>query len=165
MGGFVLLGMSNYSFSISLWVKPASIRGATLVHLSTEKNGQGRCADVIGLSSRGQIITSGWNTTVQEVVGPVVDANVWTHVVSTFSTTNGVRLYVNGTLIGSKGAIPYRALEGINILTLANPLQAVSGRSCGYNSIATGVYFGYLDELRVYSRELNAKDVFILANP
>ena len=119
----------------------------------------------MGFSSTGQIIVTSWYNTAQQVVGPVSSANVWTHVVSTYSTTNGLRLYVNGALIGSTGAVQYTASGQTNILTLANPLQAVSGGSCYSTSIATGVYSGYLDEFRVYSRELTSTDVSALANP
>jgi hypothetical protein len=41
MIGFVLLGISNNPYSISLWVYPFSNNGSTLVHLSTTINGQG----------------------------------------------------------------------------------------------------------------------------
>ncbi len=55
----------------------------------------------MGFSSSGQIVTTGWNPTPQQVIGPILPTNVWTHVVGTYSLTNGLRLYVNGTLIGS----------------------------------------------------------------
>jgi hypothetical protein len=127
MNGFVLLGVSNYSYSIALWVRPSSINGSTLVHLSTTTNGQGWCVDLMGFSSSG----------------------VWTHVVTTYSVTNAVRLYINGTLIGTTGSIGYLASGLVNILTLANPIQ---GGTCNSQSV-------------VYSRELNTVDIYTFANP
>ncbi|CAF4223848.1 unnamed protein product, partial [Adineta steineri] len=166
VNGFVLLGIPDRSFSISLWVNPATTSGSTLVHVSTTTNGQGWCVDLMGFSSTNQIIVTGWSGSGQQVVGPVLPANIWTNVISTYSTTNGVRLYVNGTLIGTTGPMGYGASALVNILTLANPLQAVySGGGCNSMSIVPSVYLGYLDEFRVYSRELNGTDVHALANP
>ncbi|CAF1027112.1 unnamed protein product, partial [Adineta steineri] len=45
------------------------------------------------------------------------------------------------------------------ILTLGNSL---SGGGCNSQSIATGTFYGYLDEFRVYSRELSAREIFAL---
>ncbi|CAF3326688.1 unnamed protein product [Rotaria sp. Silwood2] len=109
----------------------------------------------------GQVVAASWNGTVQEVVGPVLPINVWTHVTSTYSQSNGIRLYVNGTLIGSTGSMIYIAPDKYNFLTLAYPF---AGSPCGTVSIYSGNYFGDLDELRVYSRELTAADISLLAN-
>ncbi|CAF1036511.1 unnamed protein product [Adineta steineri] len=166
INGFVLLGISNSSFSISLWVNPTTRNGSTLVHLSTTTTGQGWCVDLMGFSSTGQIIVTGWSTTYLQVVGPILPTNIWTNVISTYSTTNGVRLYVNGTLIGTTGPMNYLASQLVNILTLANPLQGVNGGGgCTSLSIVPSIYLGYLDEFRVYSRELNGTDIHALANP
>jgi hypothetical protein len=103
-----------------------------------------------------------------EIFGPILLANVWTHVVVTYSQTNGIRLYINGTYYNSSDAFTYAASEQVNILTLANPLQAIqwtTGGSCNSQSIVPSVYHGYIDEFRVYSRELNMTDVYTLANP
>lgn len=37
--------------------------------------------------------------------------------------------------------------------------------SCGTGDILHGQFYGRLDELRIYARELNATEVFALANP
>ncbi|CAF4284926.1 unnamed protein product, partial [Adineta steineri] len=86
----------------------------------------------------------------------------WTHVASTFSTINGLRFYINGVYSGTTGVMSYGAAQKAVILTLGNPML---GGSCNPMSIATGVYFGSLDEFRVYSREVTAMDVYALANP
>ena len=167
MVGFVLLGVTNYPFSISLWVRPTATNGSTLVHLSTTATGQGWCLDLIGFSATGQIVITGWEASNQQVVGPILPINAWTHVVDTFSVANGYQLYVNGTLIGSTGAMTFLAANQTNILTLGNPLQGTlvsAGGSCNAQSIVPGVHLGSIDEFRVYSRELNTTDISILAN-
>ena len=79
----------------------------------------------MGFSSTGQIIATGWNASPQQVIGPILPAKTWTNVISTYSITNGVRLYVNGTLISSTGGMIYLASGLVNILTLANPRQGI----------------------------------------
>jgi hypothetical protein len=106
----------------------------------------------MGFSSSGQIIAAGWTNTPQQVIGPVLPANGWTHVVNTYSTTNGIRSYVNGILIGSTGAMTYSASGSINILILANYIQGIqesAGGTCNSQSIVPNVYHGYIDEFRV----------------
>ncbi|CAF4165438.1 unnamed protein product, partial [Adineta steineri] len=159
---FVLLGISNYAYSIALWVKRTSTGGGTLVHLSTQTDGLGWCVTLLGFRSTGEIVATNWDYYGKEVVGPVILINVWTHVASTFSTINGLRFYINGIYSGTTGVMNYGAAQQAIILTLGNPM---AGGSCNSSSIVTGVYFGFLDEFRVYSRELSATDVYALANP
>ena len=78
-------------------------------------------------------------------------------------------MYVNGTLIGSTAASTRDAPNQFSILTLGNPLQGISanltGGMCNSQSIVQTVYSGYIDEFRVYSRELDSTDIVKLANP
>ncbi|CAF3814722.1 unnamed protein product [Adineta steineri] len=159
---FVLLGISNHSYSIALWVKRTSTGGGTLVHLSTQTNGLGWCVSLLGFRSTGEIVATNWASSGKEVVGPVLPINVWTHVASTFSTMNGLRFYINGIYSAGTGVMNYGAAQQAVILTLGNP---IAGGSCNSMSITTGIYSGYLDEFRVYSRELSVADVYTIANP
>ncbi|CAF1065997.1 unnamed protein product [Adineta steineri] len=159
--GFPLLGTSNHPYSISLWIQRTSTGAGTVVYVSSQTGGGGWCIDFMGFSSSGQIIGASYDGVIRDVVGPILSTNVWVHVATTFSTTNGVRLYVNGSLIGSTGAIIYAASGTLNTVTLGNPLRT----GCVKKSIAPGTFYGYLDEFRLYSRELTAADVTALANP
>ncbi|CAF1106760.1 unnamed protein product [Adineta steineri] len=159
---FVLLGISNHSYSIALCVKRTSTGGGTLVHLSTQTNGQGWCVTLLGFRSTGEIVATNWASSGKEVVGPVLPINIWTHVASTFSTMNGLRFYINGIYSAGTGVMNYGAAQQTVILTLGNP---IAGGSCNSMSIKTGIYSGYFDEFRVYSRELSVADVYTLANP
>ena len=161
MSNLVLLGVSNYPFSFALWVQPVSTSGGTLVRLFSVTNGTQRwCVDMLGLSASGRVVAATWNGAVRQVLGPNITANVWTHVASTYSVANGLRLYVNGTLIGSISSSTYNAPSRFNFLTLGN---AFAGSPCNTTSISSGSYSGYLDEFRVYSRELTAAAISILA--
>ena len=93
---------------------------------------------------------------------PVVLANSWTHVVTTYSFVNGLRLYVNGSLSISSSSFSSQSSGTTNHIIVGSPRI---GLPCGLSSEVNGQYSGAVDELRVFSRELSPTDVFILANP
>ncbi|CAF0965654.1 unnamed protein product, partial [Didymodactylos carnosus] len=119
-------------------------------------------ASMMGLSSSGQIVLQSWNGGAVYVTGPILSGNTWTHIADTFSISNGLRLYVNGVLYNSTAPISYAASSASNYITLGNPL---TGSGCSQGAISAGQFYGYLDEFRLYSRELTAANVVSLANP
>ena len=122
------------------------------------------CLPIVGLSSSNQIIGQNWNSTNPVLVtGPVLPIGVWTHVVTSYSATNGIRLWINGTLIGTTGAFTYSPSTVPNTITLGSSLGGQS--YCAYGTIVKGQFYGMMDEFRVYARELNSTDVYTLANP
>ena len=145
-----------------MWVCPSFSQGSILVQQSTKFNGQDWCSNLIGFSSNGQLIVTLWNGSIKEILGPILSVNVWTHVVYSYSSSNGLRLFINGTLINSSGPQSYVGSGEVNTLILANSIR---NDSCHTQSIVNNVYFGSLDELRVYSRELNSTDIYNLVNP
>ncbi|CAF4125547.1 unnamed protein product [Adineta steineri] len=144
---------------MSLWVQRTSTGKGTLVHQSSQTDGHGSCTVPIGFSSAGNITATAWAPDNQ-VTGPVLSINTWTHIATTYSPTNGLRLYVNGTSVGGTGAQSNAPPSEVVILTLGNSLR---GGECNSQSIATGTFSGYLDEFRVYSRELSATEVAVLS--
>ncbi|CAF4149911.1 unnamed protein product [Adineta steineri] len=162
ISGYVLLGVYSSSFSMSLCIQRTSTGGGTLVHYSVQTDGQGWCTVPIGFSSAGNITATVWSGPCYEVTGPVLSANTWTHIATTYSQTHGLTLYVNGVSVGNTGALDNGAPGTVIILTLGN---SISGSWCNSQSITTGSFYGYLDEFRVYSRELSAVEVSELANP
>lgn len=120
--------------------------------------GLGWCADFLGFSPTGQIAAQ---IVYTGALGPVLPTNIWTHVAMTYSLNNNLRLFVNGSLYAT---VPYNTFAPSNThmyVTLANPLN---GTSCGLVYSTRGQYLGGIDELRIFSRELNSTDVSILAN-
>ena len=81
---------------------------------------------------------------------------------TSYSVTNGVSLWVNGTLIRSSGSFSYLSSNVSNTITLGSALNGTSG--CLSGLVAEGQFYGMLDEFRIYSRELNASDVYALVN-
>ena len=97
------------------------------------------------------------------VIGPKLELSTWTHIVTSYSNANGVRLWVNGTLINSSGSFSYNPSHVSNSLTLGSSLHGIG--HCSALPVDIGQFYGMMDELRVYSRELDACEVYQLANP
>ncbi|CAF1363687.1 unnamed protein product, partial [Adineta steineri] len=92
-----------------------------------------------------------------------VSSSVWSHIVQIWSSTNGLRLYINDNLVASRvsQATNYTGSAISNLITLANGLNSVT--TC--NASQVGSYTPYvddMDEFQVYSRELSADDNYTL---
>jgi hypothetical protein len=75
---------------------------------------------------------------------------------------------VNGSLANASGPFTYAASDAANTITLGSSLNGTSlngTSSCDTDPIQKGQFYGMMDELRVYSRELSICDVYALANP
>jgi hypothetical protein len=85
-------------------------------------------------------------------------------VVETYSTTNGARLYINGTFVISTGALGYVGSQSSigNSILLGSP---AGNTNCVPASVVVGQFTGAVDEFKLYARELTATDVLALANP
>lgn len=95
--GLVLLGTVGQSYSIAIWIKPTVVVNSTIVHVSSLGYGLGWCIPMLGFSSTGRISGQSWNGSIVSLTGPFVTANAWTHLVLTYVSTVGIRLWVNGT--------------------------------------------------------------------
>ncbi|CAF1623546.1 unnamed protein product, partial [Didymodactylos carnosus] len=155
------LGTSNQAFTIALWIMPTTLSGV-LVYVSSLSTGAGWCFPFLGFSSSGAIIAQVTNSsnTVTSVNGPIIQTGpFWTHIVQTFSSTNGTRLYVDGSVRASSNGSTggsYSASGVQNYVTLGSN----QGQSCSTTGdIVLGQYTGAVDELRVYSRELSSTEI------
>ncbi|CAF4015699.1 unnamed protein product, partial [Adineta steineri] len=157
--GYVLLGVASYSFSMSLWVQRTKPGGGTLVEYVDQAGTEGWCTTPLGFSSSGNIVANAYIPD-NYVTGPVVPVDTWTHIAITYSQTHGLTLYVNGVSVGNTGAQTNNVPGTAVTLILGN---ALNSGYCGPQSISRGPFSGYLDEFRVYSRELSAVEVSVLA--
>ena len=160
--GLVLLGTSDRSYSFSIWIKPAIQQRSTIIHMSSVSDGTGWCLPMIGLTNESQLIATSWNSDVVRVEGPIVPMNSWTHVVSTYSFTQGLRLYANGSKFGGSAAFSFNASGSPNYLFVGS---SRAGIDCVALSDINGQYSGAVDELYVYSRELTPSEISALAKP
>ena len=159
----VLLGTSSQSYSFAIWIRPTVVNRGTIIHASQLRTGLGWCIPMLGFTSAGAINAQSWNAGPVVISGPTAVANVWTHLAVTYSPSNGLRFYVNGTQWGP-GSAPY-GYTAANLpvtLTLGSSLNGTG--FCSSGNIIMGQYYGYMDEFVLYSRELTASAVLDLVN-
>lgn len=159
--GFLALGISNQPFSFSLWIQPQSLSG-TILHLSTNASGTDSCIPLIGFSSNSSLVVQvKTNTSFVAVSYFTLSQYAFSHVVQTWSITNGLRLYVDSVLVGSATATNYFASSSwVNYLTLGGCLNGCANCSTTPgNQILQGPFAGAVDQFQVYSREITASDV------
>jgi hypothetical protein len=158
--GFYALGMDQ-PYSIAMWINP-SFQSGTLFHLSSAATGSGGwCLPMIGFSSNGSIVVQTWKGSVVLVMGPIPPINAWTHIVQTYSPTNGLQLYINGGLYNSAAVNTFHSSGVTMCVTLGS---SGLGTNCDTDLISTGPYSGAFDEFYVYNRELNSFEVCSLAH-
>lgn len=161
--GVTSIGITDRAFSISLWIRPTNLSGI-VVHVSEKANvAGGWCIPFIGFASNGSIAAQVFDGSVETVYGPrIPTSSVWTHVVETWSSTTGLRLYVNNVLVGSRPTvIRYRASSDSNFVTLGNDM----GSNCySATAVLTTPFAGVIDDFRIYSQLLTADDVCALYN-
>ena len=115
----------------------------------------------MGFTSTGQLVSSiPTASSLVNLTAMALPMNSWTHIVSTYSATNGLRLYINGTLFGSTNGFTSSASGNLMTVTLGNTLN---GSNCT-SAVPRVPYRGLLDEFRLYSRELTQTDVCLLSS-
>jgi len=151
--GFYYLGVSNYSYSISLWIYAFNNSGI-IIQLGSSGNW---CVSILGFDDKGyltaQILgTNGLYSITYNYT--VFQLNTWVCVAMTYSVTNGIRLYVNGWM-GNSSNNPkdYQGNGQHCTITLGNSLN---GYSCFVNEtiITRSQFRGKIDELKIFSCEL-----------
>ena len=165
--GLRRIGINGWPYTVAIWVYPTSSTGGTIMHLSSRTDGAqtgGWCLNIMGFTAAGQIAINSWNRSNVPVTGPIVALNSWTHVAATYSSTNGERLYVNGTQSGSASG-GYIFSAGLVPMTITLGSTLLGQGVCNSGTIQSAQYHGSLDELRVYARELTAAEVAALADP
>lgn len=157
--GLTGLGISNRPFSISIWIRPRRLSGV-IAHVSSLASGNGWCSSFLGFSSSGTIVAQMINSLPVSIMSSSIPKiSSWTHIVQTWSSTNGLRLYVDNILVANNSAMATSFIgSGIsNFVTLGNSL---SGTTCIPGGVASLTPFdGDMDEFRIYSRELTTNDV------
>ena len=132
------------AMTLSAWIRPTSSQSGwrTVIQRQAEAYFLTASSDAPGRPAGGGTLGGG----VPYLIGPTANpVNAWTHLALTYDGST-LRLYVNGTLAGS------RAATGA-IQTTTNPLWI--GGNTPY-----GEYFqGLIDEVRVYNRALSQADI------
>jgi hypothetical protein len=101
------------------------------------------------------LITQTWNgaafyhITFNSFILPL---NKWTHIVTTFSIMNGLRLYVNGTLVNQTSlSYAHETSGSLNILSVGACPELIIWCSNAETQIIPNQYRGKIDEMKIYS--------------
>lgn len=140
------------SFSTEVWFRTTSTRGGLLVGVGSSPTGASTTVDrVTYLTDTGQVAFGVAPLGKTAVVSPGTyrDAR-WHHVVATASLS-GLRLYVDGALVGSSSLALSTSLTG----SLRIGYDALTGWPSNPTS---GFFAGGLDEVAVYNRALTAAE-------
>ena len=137
--------ISNASFSISAWVKPAISNedDKGIVSLWTN-SATGYMQALIGGKARIYV-----NGTSVEGSTLLSSTTTWYHLVGTFDGTT-IKVYVNNALVGSGSAGAVSTTGNAQIGT--------------YNSRVSSSFNGFIDEVGVWSRALNTTEISTLYN-
>ncbi len=154
---FLLLGMSNYSYSFSFWIIVNEIlAGGSIIYITSDN---GWCLPMLGFNADNNITAQSSNGNIQEIVGSQLANQTWIHIALTYEYGNNLTLYQDGLLIGTTGPFVY-ASSGLPVtLTLG---YTPSQTSCQMSSIVPGNINGRLDEFRIYSRCLTDAEILII---
>jgi Concanavalin A-like lectin/glucanases superfamily len=157
---FTAFGVVNQPFSISLWIRPYALAG-TILFVQNGTAGNTWCIPFIGFSSNGSLVAQMWTGTTRSILGPtLLTLSIWHHVVQTWSSTNGLRLYVDNVLVATNTTVTTFSASG-----LSDNIKLANRPSGGCTTGALGpqlALHGDMDEFRIYSRELAADDVCAL---
>lgn len=151
------MGFSTNEFTIAVWAKP--MRNNTAQTLAFFKSAGGWCLHFLLMMSDGHISANLWNGARKSTNGTILPLNKWTHIGYTFSSANGIRLYLNGTQYSTTGSFAYAAAN--------KPLKLLLGSSSGLlgcSPMDGSPFTGALDEFYIFRRELTASEILALAN-
>ena len=161
---FTAFGTPNQEFSISLWLRAETQAGVFL----TVSN-PSICLLVLGLeNNQNTLIAYLPNSTATgesvNIVGPVMPKNAWVNVIFTWSSQNRARLYTSGDLKKANGdaSLLNNARGGNDSLPMTLTLGTYNGQAnCrGIAGVNTSRQFmGSIDEVYVFTRELQANDI------
>ncbi|CAF1031354.1 unnamed protein product [Rotaria sordida] len=146
-----------YDKAMNLYHESPQSRIGTLVHVSTTSTGNGSwCFPLIGFASNGSLVAQIYNgATILSVTASVIiplSSPFWTHIVQTWSSTNGLRLYIDNILVASRSSATVFAASGMtpNYLTLASSLSGSGSCWAGGIDLASS-FTGSVDDFRIYS--------------
>ncbi|CAM2721697.1 unnamed protein product [Rotaria socialis] len=162
----VLFSLLNQPYSFSFWINAYSTTNATLVYAWKSTLNNKSCLPILGFTSLGSIVAQKRNsTTVVSIVGPVISPHTWVHIAHTYSPSDGIRLFINGTLVASSSWLESVASKASTINIAVGHCINATLCSCSSGVIIPGQYNGLIDEFRFYSRRLNTSDILALTNP
>jgi hypothetical protein len=139
------LDLSN-GMTLEAWVYPtASMSGWDTVIMKEQTGGNAYALSANSDTNIPNTTVNVGGTDRQLRAGSYLPANQWSHVAATYNGSTQ-RLYVNGAQVGARSQT--------GAITLSNGALRIGG-----NSVWGSYFNGYIDEVRVYNRELSQAEI------
>jgi hypothetical protein len=127
---------------------------------------QNWCVPMIGFSSR-ELLTiqtvSSNGIYATSFFNKTLPLNIWTHVGVTYSITNGIQLFVNGSLMNMNKTFTDYWANGEFYTVVVGTCPQRNTYPVAQTDIVPSQFQGKVDELKVFSRELSASEIQQLA--
>jgi len=136
------------NYSLEAWFKTTSAQGK-IIGFGCNQTGESGCYDRhIYLNTDGTLVFGTWTGFTNTITtSNPVNNGVWHHVVATQSTTDGMKLYLDGQLVGTNGQTDAQDYSGF-------------WRVGGDNNWGSAPYFnGTIDDAAVYGQVLTPAQV------
>ncbi len=150
---FAFLGTVDQPYALSAWVNvPNAGESGNIIHISSNADGSGWCIPFLALNN-GVFSATGWDNSgvVHATDSTQIQPNQWYQVITTWDPSNGLRLFVNGTLVQSTPQPDYAAS--------GSPMYFSAGLANVGCSGNEGFLDGSVDDARLYSSVLTPTDV------
>lgn len=149
------LPSGNSPRTISVWVWPQTVRVVLAILFWGDTVSGHRCGLTVNWENSNQVVHFGNGiseiTAITSVGGlsPSVQAQGWTHIAVTMSTST-VKIYVDNILVTSSPATNWNT-----------PIDTffIGGYPLGIRAATTYNWFGALDDICIYNRELSAAEI------
>jgi len=149
------------NFTISCWFKTTTTHGGKLIGFGDQQIGASAVDDRhIYMSNNGNLYFGVYPSAATTINSPLsYNDNKWHMVTASLSSTNGMKLYIDGNLVASNSS--------------TTAAQNFTGYwKIGYDYIggmwtsspSSEAFTGYLDDVFIFSKELIASDVALLYN-
>jgi len=138
-------------FTICAWVKPTSLPStfAQIVGRWITAGGSGNATFSLTVRTTGQLEgnTHDGSVTTQATSNSNVPVSQWSHLVMLRESSGELRLYLNGTLVGTRnGSVPPQM----------SSVPLTIGR---YGNVMGDQFRGAIDNVRIYTRALNGQEI------
>ncbi len=97
------------------------------------------------------------------LINKTLPLNIWSYVSMTYSTTDGIQLFVNGALVNmNNDSTDYLASGEFSTIIIGTCPQP-NVCAVGQTKIVPVQFRGIIDELKIFSRQLSASEIYQLA--
>ena len=102
INNILLFGTKYWPYSFAFWIYAYWRKNATLIHMWKPSALMALYMPILGFTVSGLIAALTWKLTqILTITGPIISPNTRVHIAHTYSPSDGIRLFINGTLVAS----------------------------------------------------------------